>query len=213
MSITTYADLLTHLGRMVTFEAENPGDASVGVLQTVISLAEFRIYREIRTSFNMKAFGVSDVVTGNAMTLPSDFKAAAAVNFGKQPLQPVTPEFLQQYLQTGDNGECKYFANVKDTLQFAPAVGDGIQVQGYYYCVLPALSDSTLPSNGLFNAANDLFLFACMVEAAPIYGFQDQLQIWDAKYQMVRDRLNDEQAMNAYSAGRMKVRPSTTLMG
>lgn len=213
MAITSYSELLVHLGRMVTFEAENPGDASVGVLQTVIALAEFRIYRELRTSFNMKAFGPSNVVASNALALPADFKAAAAINFGKQPLEPVSPEFLQQYLQTGDNGQCKYFANVANTLMFAPAQGDGVQVQGYYYCSLPALSESTIASNGLFNAANDLFLFAAMFEAAPIYGFQDQIQLWDTKYQMVRDRLNHEQAVNAYAAGRMKVRPSTTLLG
>lgn len=211
--ISTYADLLTHLGRMVTFEAEQPGEASVGVLQTVIGLAEMRIYRDVRTSFNIKPWGVSDVVTSNALTLPSDFKATAAVNFGKQPLQPVSPEFLQQYLQTGDNGVCKYFANVANTLQFAPTVSDGTQVQGYYYCALPALSDSTLPTNTLFSAATDLFLFASMVEAAPMYGFQDQLQIWDTKYRMALDALNKEQAINAYAAGRMKVRASTTLMG
>lgn len=212
MAITSYADLLTHLGRMVTFEAENPGDASVGVLQTLLGIAETRIYREIRTSFNMKAFGVSDTVLNNALALPSDFKAVANLNFGKLPLEPVSPEFLQQYLQARPTGETKYFANIANTLVFGPAQGDGVQAKGYYYCTLPALSDATFASNALFGAASDLFLFAVMVEAAPMYGFQDQLQLWDGKYQMIRDRLNREQAVNAYSAGRMKVRPSTTLM-
>ena len=213
MSITTYAGLLDRLAKMVTFDAENTGDASVSTLEAVLSMAEFRIYREIRTSYNMKAFSVANTVTGNAMALPDDFKAVSSINFGKRPLEPVSPEFLQQCMDMNPSGSCRYFANVANTLRFGPAVTDGTQVLGYYYCTLPALSASTLASNGLFMAANDLFLFACMVEAAPLYGFIDQLQVWESKYQFVRDRLNDEQAMNAYAAGRIKVRPSTQLMG
>ena len=213
MSITTYSGLLDRLAKMVTFDADNTGDASVGVLAAVISMAEFRIYREIRTSMNTNAFGVSDTVTSNAMALPSDFKAAYTVHFGGLPLEPVSPEFLQQYMDANPSGECKYFANVSNTLRFGPAVANGTQVQGYYYCSLPDLSEATLPTNALFLAANDLFLFACMVEAAPLYGFQNQIQLWEAKYQMTRDALNKEHALNAYSSGRLKRRPSTILMG
>lgn len=211
MAITTYAELLTQLGRMVTFEAENPGDASVGVLATVIGLAERRIYREVRTGYNEVAF--SGNVTGNAFALPTDFRSASILHFGKKPLEPVSIEFLQQYNDDHSSGDCRYFAQLGRAFKFAPAVTDGTALQGSYFKALDALSDSTLPSNTLFAAAEDLFLFASMVEAAPMYGFQDQLPIWDAKYRMTLDAVNKEQAINAYAAGRMRVRPSTTLMG
>lgn len=213
MSIASYSELLTQLARMVTFEGENPGDASPGVISTLIGIAENRIYRDVRTSYNMTAFGVSDTVTGNAYTLPAALKAVSSINFGKLPLDPVAPEFIQQELQFNPTGDCKYFANQANKLIFAPAVADGTQLQGYYYAKLPALSDSTLASNALFNAANDLFLFAVMVEAAPMYGFQDQLDLWNARYLGVVQALNEEQQMTAYAAGRIKRRASTTLMG
>lgn len=213
MSITTYSDLMTQLGRMVTFEAENPGDASVGVLSVLLGIAENRIYRDVRTSYNMVAFGVSDTVAGNAYTLPANLKSVSSINVGKLPLEPVSPEFVQQELQSNPTGDTKYFANLASKLIFAPAVADGTQLQGYYYARLPALSEATLPSNALFNAANDLFLFAVMVEAAPMYGFQDQLDLWNARYTGVVQSLNEEQQMTAYAAGRMKRRASTTLMG
>jgi hypothetical protein len=213
VSISSYSELMTQLGRMVTFEGENPGDASVGVLSTLLGIAENRIYRDVRTSYNMVAFGVSDTVTSNAYTLPASLKAIDSINFGKLPLEPVAPEFVQQQLQLNPTGDCKYFANQANKLIFAPTVADGTQLHGYYYAKLPALDATTLPTNALFNAANDLFLFAVMVEAAPMYGFQDQLDLWNARYQGVVQQLNDEQAMTAYAAGRIKRRPSTTLMG
>lgn len=213
MSIASYSELLTQLARMVTFEGENPGDASPGVLSTLIGLAENRIYRDVRTSYNMTAFGVSDTVTSNAYAIPAALKSVSSINFGKFPLEPVAPEFIQQELQFNPTGDCKYFANQANKLIFAPAVADGTQLQGYYYAKLPAINETTLPTNALFNAANDLFLFAVMVEAAPMYGFQDQLDLWNARYMGVVQALNDEQQMTAYGAGRIKRRASTTLMG
>lgn len=196
---------------MVTFEGENPGDASVGTLQTVIGLAESRIYRELRTGYNEVAF--SGNVTSNAFALPADFRSASLVHFGGLPLEPVSPEFLQEFNDGHSSGDCKYFAQVARAFKFGPAVADGTALQGTYFKALDALSETSLPANTLFAAANDLFLFACMVEAAPLYGFQDQLQIWDTKYQIVKDALNLERQRASYSAGRMKRRPSTVLMG
>lgn len=210
MAITTFPELLVHLGRMVTFEAENPGDASVGVLQTVISLAERRIYRDVRSGYNEAAF--SGNVTGNVFTLPADFRSASLLHFGGKPLEPVSIEFLQQYNDDHASGDCRYFAQLARTFKFGPAVADGTALQGTYFKALDALSDASLPSNTLFAAAEDLYLFAAMVEAAPLYGFQDQIDLWNAKYLGVKDSINQERMRASYSAGRMKRRPSTQII-
>lgn len=206
MAITTYAELLVQLGRMVTFEGDNPGDASIGTLQTVIGLAETRIYREVRTGYNEAA--ISGTVTSNAFALPTNWRAASAVHFGKKPLEPVSSDWLREHLDTLPSGDCRYFAVQGRTLVFSPTVTDGTSVQGFYYKALDALDETTTPNNTLFTSANDLFLFACMVEAAPLYAFQDQLQIWESKYRAVRDQLNLEHQRSAYSAGRIKRRAS-----
>lgn len=196
---------------MVTFEGDNPGDASIGTLETVLSLAESRIYREVQMAQNEKAF--SGTVTSNAYTLPSDFRSPSLVYFGGKPLEPVSPEYLYEQIDTGGTGDCRVFAQVGSSFKFYPAASDGATVQGTYFFAYPALSSSTIGDNALFLAANDLFLYACMVEAAPMYGFQDQVSLWEAKYQQVRDALNTQNARAAFGAGRMKRRPSTTLMG
>jgi len=210
VSITTYAGLLSQLGKMVTFD-ENESDASIGTLQAVISLAETRINREARTGYNEAA--ISGTVVGNAFALPADWRAASLVHFGGLPLEPVSPEYLREHLDGQPSGECKYYCAQGRSLLFSPAVADGTVVQGYYFKALPALDATTTPTNALFLAANDLYLFACMVEAAPLYGFEDKLQLFDAKYQAVRDTLNTEHQRSAYSSGRIKRRSSTRLMG
>lgn len=209
--ITTYADFLVHLGRMVTFEGDNPGDASIATLQTVLTLAQTRIYRDLETEHTEKEWVVT--VSGNRITLPDDFRSASVVHFGKKTLEPVSYEFLRQELDNGATGDTKFFARLGNYFYFSPAVADGTAVQGTYYCALPELSESTIAANALFKDAPDIFLFACMVEAAPMYGFQDQLGIWEAKYQQVKDSLNLGHRREAYNAGRMKRRPSTQLMG
>lgn len=211
MSITTYAGLLSQLGKMVTFEGDNPGDASIATLETVISLAETRINREARTGYNEAA--ISGTVTSNAFALPADWRAASMVHFGGLPLEPVSPEYLREHLDGQPSGVCKYYCVQGRSLLFSPTVADSTSVQGYYFKALPALDATTTPTNALFLAANDLYLFACMVEAAPLYGFEDKLQLFEAKYQDVRDTLNTEHQRAAYSSGRIKRRASTRLMG
>jgi hypothetical protein len=208
---STYSDFLTQLGKSVTFEGDNPGDASIGTLQMVLVLAETRINRELRTSYNEAAF--SGTTTSNVFTLPSDFRSASIVHVGGKPLEPVSIEFLTEFLDESPSGDGRYFATVARTLKFGPALSDGTSVQGYYFKAFAAIDDTTFSSNTLIAAAPDLYMAACMAEAAPMYGFQDQLALWDNKYQYIRDRMNDERERAAYSAGRAKVRNSTRLLG
>lgn len=198
---------------MVTFEGDNTGDASLQTLQTVLMLSEVRIYRDARTAYNVAEFGASDVIASGRLAHPSAFKAVSLIHFGDKPLEPVAPEFILEHQTQSPSGQARYFASIGEELIFSPSIADGTQAQGWYFKELPALSESTIASNGLFNAANDLFLYACMVEAAPMYGFMDQIELWEARYQATLGRLNSEYKMHAYSAGRMKRRASTTLMG
>lgn len=213
MAIASYAELLGRLGQMVSYDFDNAGTPSVAALQASLEMAEFRIYREVRTSFNTVAFGVSDVIASGVYTLPARLKAVNYLHFGKQPVEPVSPSFLRSYVDSGNTGDVLYFSNVGGTLEFAPAVANGTQLQGNYYAALPALDATTFATNTLFAAAADLFLFAAMVEVCPLFGQMDQVPIWNTKYQMVRDALNQEERMTSYASGRPKRRASTTLMG
>ncbi len=211
MAITSWSELLTEITRLVDGEDTTASSIAPGTLTQLIYMAELRIYRELRSRWNEKAWGLT--TTSNALTLPADFVASSVVHFGKYPCEPVPEEFALDFLQGSPAGDALYFAKAGGTLIFAPAVANGTTVQGRYFYKLPALTPASLPSNALFAAAEDLFLYCALAESAPFFGQDARIPLWEAKYGAILARLNKNDQVAAYSAGRMRVRPSTRLIG
>lgn len=209
--ITTWSGLLERLLVLIDGDDASSSSIPVATLEAIISLGELRLYREVRTRYNEKAFsGVT--VASNLATIPTDFEAASLVHFGQEPLEPVSEEFLQSYLQGNPSGDAKYFAEAGNSFTFGPAASDGTALQGRYFYRLPALSASTLPSNALFSAAEDLFIYAALMESGPFFEQDARIPLWTSKYTAIRDALNRASHQAAYSAGRMKRRPSISIM-
>ena len=209
--ITTWSQFLNRL--LVLIDGDDPGSSSVPVntLEAIISMGERRLYRELRSRFNEKSFSAV-TTTSNAATIPSDFEASSVVHFGKKPIGPVSEEFLREYLNSNPTGDVRYFAAAGPSFMFGPAVADGTAVQGRYFYRLPALSAATLPTNALFAVAEDLFTYAALCESAPFFEQDARIPLWNAKYESIRDSLNRGTHSAAYSAGRMRVRPSTPIL-
>lgn len=211
MSITTYSGLLTELNRLIDGDEVSVTDVPIATLTQIISLGERRVYREVRHRLNEKAF--SGTVTSNLFAIPTDFEATSVIHFGKKALEPVSEEWLLEYLNTQPTGDCRYFAEVGTSFKFGPAVADATTVQGrYFYRLADMTNDATVAANALFLAENSVFLYAMLAESAPFFGQDARLPMWEAKYQSIRDQVNAQKRAAAYSAGRMRVRPSTQLM-
>lgn len=209
MSIASYSDLQVQIMRLMDGDNLSVSDIETATVDQIISLAEKRIYREVRSRLNEKAFsGVT--VTGNVAALPADFEACSTVHFGKKALEPVPDDWLRAYNQYA-TGEAEYFAESGGGLAFGPAVADGTAVQGRYFFRFPDLSTGTFGANTMIAREPDLFIFAALAEGAPFFG--KEVQMWEAKYQAIKHRLNADKIHTAYSAGRIKIRPSTTLIG
>jgi hypothetical protein len=209
-AITTLAGFYTEVTRVLDGEDPTVSDMSYDSLARFTLVAQRRIYREIRTRYNELAFS-SVTVTSNAATLPSDFEDASIVHFGKKPLEPISEERLRQYIDNGGTGNARFFAKAGSSLMFFPAVSDTTVVQGRYWARLSDLTDANIATNALFQAADDLFIYATLVECAPYFKPQ-MFQVWESKYVSIREALNANDAHGAYSAGRMKVRPSTSVI-
>lgn len=207
--ITSWTELLTELTRLMDGEDTTASNISPGTLTQLVYMAELRIYRQLRTRYNEKAWGTT--VTSNAMTLPADFVASSVLHFGGKPCEPVSEEFLLEYLNANPTGDTLYFAKAGSTLVFGPSVANGTAVQGRYYYKLPALTPASLPSNALFAVAEDLFVYCALAESAPFFGQDARIPLWEAKYASVLEQLNKNDHVAAYSAGRMRTRPSTNL--
>jgi len=212
--ITSFSGLLEALTRLIDGEDTSVSDVSVNTLKQIVNMGERRIYREVRSRHNEKAFSGITVVDNEA-PIPPDWEAASIVHFGGKALAPVAEEWLREYLERGATGPAVYFAEAGSSLIFAPSVSDDTEVKGRYYCRLPDLTTENFSSNQLFAAESDLFIYAALAESGPYFGadHMQKIPFWEQKYQAVRDRINTNKQRAAYSAGRMQVRPSTNLMG
>lgn len=209
MSITTYSALLSRLFLLI--DGEGVTVTPISTLAAAISMGEQRIYREVRSRFNEVAFS-SVTVSNNLAALPSDFESPSTVHFGGKPLDPVSEDWLREYLQSNPTGECRYFAVAGPNLMFGPTVANDTAVQGRYFASLDPLDATTLPTNALFARAEDLFVYAALAESAPFFEQDARIPLWEAKYRSIRDALNNHSHTAAYSVGRMKRRPSTPIL-
>ena len=215
-----YSTFLVDLTRILEGDEVSPTDLPLNTLQQIIGLAERQIYRDVRCRWNQKSFAdaivdgttMQLVVTDNEAPIPDDLEATDFVHFGKKALLPVAHEWLIEYLQNAGTGDCQYFATTGASFKFGPAVADDTEVQGNYFARLPALTAGTAASNKLFQLENDVFLYACLVEAAPIFKRMADLPGWAAVYGATVDRVNKRTSDAAYSAGRMRIKPSTRVI-
>lgn len=200
--ITTFAGLLTEVQRLLDGEDVSSTDLTTATLTRNVRLAEKRIYREARTRFNEKAFSAV-TVTGNLAAIPTDYVSPSVLYFADDALEPVTEEWLIQYLNDSPGGKCRYFAEVGTSFRFAPSVTDATTLNGRYYYERAALADANIATNALFQAADDLFVYATLVEAAAFFGQAGNIQMWEAKYQQILNALNGHSANAAFAGGKL----------
>lgn len=216
----SYSAFLVEIMRLMDGDELSPSDLPLNTLQQVVSLAERRIYGDARTRYNQKSFSTALIngavaaveVTNNLAPIPDDFEAISAIHFGKKPLLPQSDEFLREFNLANSSGDCIYFAAVGAEFTFGPAVADGTLLEGSYYCRMPALDATTALTNQLFIQEHDLFMAAAMLEGCPIFKKYAEIPTWEMKYRTIVDRVNKRTENAAYTAGRMRVRPSAKVL-
>jgi hypothetical protein len=207
VSITTFAGYIDQLTRLLDGESTGTSVVTPATVLQIISLGERRVYRELRTRWNEKAFA-DMVVTDNLAPIPDDYEAPSIVHFGDAALEPTTEEFCRENARLP---HVAYFAQAGDSLTFAGTVGDGEEVQGRYFYRLPDLDATTLPTNDFFLNENAVFIYAALAEAAPFYGQDARIPLWEARYASIKEQLNTKAIRAAYSAGRLRMRPSARI--
>lgn len=210
-TITSLAELFEEITRLMDGEDTDISEVSVETLERMVILGQQRIYREVRSRFNEKAFS-SLTVTGNLAAIPSDFKELAIMHFGKQALIPVDEEVIQDYWASTASKE-KYVARAGTNFTFWPSIANGTTVQGRYWFAYANLADANMATNLLFQDSDDLFIYAALVESAPFFGEDARMPTWQGKYGSIVVDLNRQSHRSIYSAGRLQVRPSASLCG
>lgn len=200
------AALYVAITRLLDGEDPTPSDLSTASLDQLLTTAQQRIYREVRSRWNEVDFGGVTIVTGNLAALPADFEDASIVHFGRQTLIPVSEEVIRDYWADSSSSGGVYFARAGNALTFYPAASDATVVQGRYFARLPLLTDTTMAANALYQNADDLFIYGCLVESAQFFGEKDAMPAWESKYESIVSSINNSTHRAAYSAGRLQQR-------
>ena len=212
MSITTYPGLLVELQRMITGDDALATEIPSDTLADIVLLAERKVYRDVRSRHNEKAFAAL-TVTNNLAPIPDDWESTSTIHFGKSALRPKPEDWMRERLQRNPTGACLYFAEAGASFYFMPAVADATAVQGRYFFRFPALSADTIAANTLYQQEPDLFLYAALAESGEFFPVGNRLQIWESKYQRIKDTVNNAKSRAAYSGGRIQRTASTSLIG
>lgn len=200
MQFANYAEFRTKVQTLIDGDDISQSDLSVDTLDLIIGMGERRIYREVRSSAMDAALSLS--VTSNVATLPTDLVQLRSIYFsGNTPVEIVSYEELINGLSYGRSGDALYAAQVGDTLVFHPQVASGTLIGRYY----KAFADISTALNAFFNRHPDLFLYAALSEAAPFIG-DNRLQVWEQKYQNLKNWVNNEEKTRVYSSSKLATR-------
>lgn len=213
MSIASFNDYQVQITRLLDGEDVSVSNVTTDTLLQIINLAERRIYRDVRSRFNEKAFSAV-TTTDSLAAIPSDFEAASVLHFGKKALEPVSEGWMMEYNECEPTGDCLYFCEAGTSFMFAPAVADGTALEGRYFYRLPDLDGTTFAANTFIAREPDLFIYAALVEAVPFFPRSAaHAAAWMERYTAIKDRLNSDRKRASSEGGRIRRRPSTRLMG
>lgn len=166
-------------------------------IQGIISLAEARIYRELRV--RQMETALSSTISSGIIAVPTGYLELKYAYIDGSPvrrLQRKDAEWIYTAFPTrSSDGKPLYIARDGTNFIFGPYPDSTYTVKGSYYKKLDALSGSNT-SNWLTTDVPDLILFASLCECAPYIGDDDRIVLWEQKYAQIKDRVqrkNDEE--------------------
>lgn len=183
-SALTYSDLKTSIANWI-----HRTDLT-SIIPDFIADAEIRIYNELRIRAMEYAF--SETMSNGQIPLPNDFLEWKNLYLNTSPIQKLdrkSAEWIYQFYpnRTAD-GVPKYFTQDNSNLIFAPYPDSDYKVKGTYYRKFEALSD-TVQTNWFTENASDLLRFAALCEAAPYCRDLTITQVWEQKYEAIKQRM------------------------
>lgn len=209
MQFANYNDFRVALITLIEGDDLASNSFSVNTADLIIGLGEGRVYHGdamtagLRASTMVTALDLT--VTDNAAELPDDLLELKELYFpGEKPLEIVPLDHLRTLIASGTSfGIVQYAAQDGDLLTFWPSASSN--VQGSYY-VKPA--DLSTGLNTTFARYPELFLYACLYEAALFLGMEDKMPLWEKRYRELANGALHSERMRTYGGGRLRQRVS-----
>jgi hypothetical protein len=183
MSITTYAELQTHIANELIRT-----DLTTQI-PTFIQFAEAEMSRKIKCR-EMEAFSAL-TMTGDEANLPADFRGLLNIEVSgqKTPLQSVSRNYIDG-LPVKSGIPCFYSLQGTSILFYpSPQSSDIINIR--YRRTIPALSDSNT-SNWLLEKHPDAYQYGALHFAALYMHDPDKASYWGGLYVRIVNEINEE---------------------
>lgn len=178
---------------------------STAVASNMITLAEDRVYRELRVR-QMEA-STSVTITSGVVPVPSDMieiKHAYVDSSPEQALQRKSPDWIYtKYPDRSGSGIPKFFAREGSNFIFGPYPASSYVVKLNYYARPTTAVNGTL--TGIAASSPGLFLNAAMVEAEAYLGRDNRVALWESKYQQLKELVMKEDRNERFSGSPLAV--------
>ena len=168
---------------------------------TFISLAEARFNRGLRVRAMEDSLS-STALTDGAVDLPTGFLAFKELRFDGSPANTLEPRPIEWIRNQADlSSSPLYFAVSGTQVVCWPQSGS---IKGTYYKSLDSLTSND--SNWLLSSHPDLYLFACLEEAAIYTRDYEAGKLWGTRAQVLIDQIQAADNANALNGGPLTVR-------
>lgn len=197
MTIASYSDLQTAALNW----ANRVGDSVVtGVIADLITLAENRIFREMRIRQMESAFS-GTIAANGTLAIPSDYLALRYIYVsGTNPVTTLKrrpPEYIyENYPTRTGNGIPQFIAEEAGVFIFGPYPDSQYTIAGSYFAKPGAIASG---SNWFIANAPGIYLFSTLVEIALFLKDDAEAQRWEARYQDTKQQLMMQDKLDQHS--------------
>lgn len=170
-----------------------------------IMLGEKRINREVRCADMETTY--SGTIANGVIAVPTDFLSWKVLYIDGSPTRILRVRpldwLIENYPTRSSHAQPIFAARNGANFEFGPYADSAYTVKGTYYKRLTSVATSW---NALATTNPDLYLAASLAEAIPFVKGND-LQIWETKYAMIRDGINQEDSDAEISGGQLRMTP------
>jgi hypothetical protein len=202
MAINSYANLKTALANWL-----DRSDLT-SRLDEFIELAEARFADDIRIRA-METTATQALTSGTrSYALPTGYLQGRNFQINTDPitaLEYITPEMMDRIWAGSATGRPRTYTIIGDNYHLGPAPDNADTLEITYYKEFTPLSGSATTNWIILNRPN-LYLYACLLEAAPFLGSPEEASVWARYYSEALERLHEADARDRFSGSVLTIR-------
>lgn len=202
MAIDSYANLKTALANWL-----DRSDLT-SRLDEFIELAEARFADDIRIRA-METTATQTLTSGTrSYSLPTGYLQGRNFQINTDPitaLEYITPEMMDRIWAGSATGRPRTYTILGDNYLLGPSPDTADTLEITYYKEFTPLSGSAT-TNWIISNRPNLYLYACLLEAAPFLGNPEEAAVWARYYQEALERLHEADARDRFSGSVLTIR-------